>query len=517
MCAIKRSDVSEILRSFHGGEFHARHVTRGLNTSPGMVTIRNMVLPDRNSGAYSSAGCVFDPVGFTHSYTSVDDAYHDYIEHGITLDVTLLNHAYEGDAVPIVAMEPISFGSLGRGMLRGAFGAFVWSNSNTGIFGYARIRTVFYKDRTIGIPPIEICDSATADFRVVAMFTGEFEINDRTQAYEYKKCFAILVPNEVTPVSVVRVSEARVGTNGRYEDVKVRQVDDTFYANPTTAVGFRKFPDVDIPSGMLFVADRSKLLYPLNHSQLATVTDAISGNGTGSVRTATDYISNVRCDFGGTVPVNSSVYISLRIDSNSAVWYISGIACTNISDLSNDLKVLSAKNHAISVAEDDEVVLNALQNATYPTGRQVDILSTTTPTNGTVHIVSNMIIYTPRIGFSGSDSFRYTITDGTDTSQANVTVTVNPKLPVARPDSIETPQETPVTFSPIANDTVAAGKTASVATVTQGKNGSVVNRGGGLVTYTPHVGFVGLDSFTYTLYDGTNRVTGTVTVLVTPE
>jgi len=44
--------------------------------------------------------------------------------------------------------------------------------------------------------------------------------------------------------------------------------------------------------------------------------------------------------------------------------------------------------------------------------------------------------------------------------------------------------------------------TLSVSAVTQGASGSVVNNGDGTVTYTPDVGFIGLDSFTYSISDG---------------
>ena len=59
----------------------------------------------------------------------------------------------------------------------------------------------------------------------------------------------------------------------------------------------------------------------------------------------------------------------------------------------------------------------------------------TTPANGTAEInTDKTITYTPDAGFSGSDSFRYTIKDSDDrTASATVTVTVR-----------EAPDPTPV-------------------------------------------------------------------------
>jgi hypothetical protein len=54
------------------------------------------------------------------------------------------------------------------------------------------------------------------------------------------------------------------------------------------------------------------------------------------------------------------------------------------------------------------------------------IASRTTPANGTAVIVGSVIRYTPNTGFSGTDSFNYTVSDGAATASATVTVTVTP-------------------------------------------------------------------------------------------
>jgi len=61
--------------------------------------------------------------------------------------------------------------------------------------------------------------------------------------------------------------------------------------------------------------------------------------------------------------------------------------------------------------------------------------------------------------------------------------------------------------------TVPSGGTASVTAVTQGSLGSVVNSGGGIVTYTSNAGSTGQDTFTCTISDGLgDSVNATVTV-----
>ncbi len=82
------------------------------------------------------------------------------------------------------------------------------------------------------------------------------------------------------------------------------------------------------------------------------------------------------------------------------------------------------------------------------------------------------------------------------------TATTDPnQIPVAQADSGDVDQGSSVVISVLANDTDADGDALSVATYTQGANGSVALSGGAL-TYTPAAGFSGTDSFSYAVSDG---------------
>jgi hypothetical protein len=74
--------------------------------------------------------------------------------------------------------------------------------------------------------------------------------------------------------------------------------------------------------------------------------------------------------------------------------------------------------------------INVLANDTDPENKPLTIVSTTTPSNGTVVINSDgTITYTPRSGFSGTDTFSYTIRDNIgNQDSATVTVTVRPQI-----------------------------------------------------------------------------------------
>jgi uncharacterized repeat protein (TIGR01451 family) len=96
-----------------------------------------------------------------------------------------------------------------------------------------------------------------------------------------------------------------------------------------------------------------------------------------------------------------------------------------------------------------------------------------------------------------------------------ITVTNGNDPPVALDDNATTDADTAVTVDVLDNDSDPDGDALTVASVTQGAHGSVVNNGDD-VTYTPAAGFSGADSFTYTISDGNGGTdTATVTVTVT--
>ena len=71
--------------------------------------------------------------------------------------------------------------------------------------------------------------------------------------------------------------------------------------------------------------------------------------------------------------------------------------------------------------------------------------------------------------------------------------------------------DNPITV--LANDTDPdTGDTRTITAITQGANGTVAITGAGTgLTYTPNAGFVGPDTFTYTITDGAGA-TDTATV-----
>lgn len=137
------------------------------------------------------------------------------------------------------------------------------------------------------------------------------------------------------------------------------------------------------------------------------------------------------------------------------------------------------------------------------------------------------------VAIAGATAATYTATAGGSTagwydavvtnSAGSVTTTaalvavsgaVTPVPPQAANDSATTPWNTAVTVAVLANDSDANGDPLTITSVTQGQFGAV-SIGSGSVTYSPAAGYVGPDSFTYTISDGNGgSATATVTIAV---
>lgn len=157
-------------------------------------------------------------------------------------------------------------------------------------------------------------------------------------------------------------------------------------------------------------------------------------------------------------------------------------------------------------------------------------LTATNPANGSVSINDNgspndptddILTYTPAPDFNGPDSFDYTVCNSFgDCSTATVNVDVLPIVD-ALDDSAATYQDQWVDINFLSNDNdLPAGgnmvhSNPANGTLVLQDNGSPANPWDDYFTYTPNAGYVGNDSFTYTLCDAlSNCSTATVSIVV---
>jgi len=83
-----------------------------------------------------------------------------------------------------------------------------------------------------------------------------------------------------------------------------------------------------------------------------------------------------------------------------------------------------ANNDSVETEFETAVSIAVLANDMDEDNDTLSIVSFSTPSNGTVAQSDDLLIYTPNDGFSGEDSFEYTITDGEDSATATVSILV---------------------------------------------------------------------------------------------
>ncbi|MDA8744525.1 tandem-95 repeat protein [Rubripirellula amarantea] len=181
----------------------------------------------------------------------------------------------------------------------------------------------------------------------------------------------------------------------------------------------------------------------------------------------------------------------------------------------------------ISGLEDTELLVSIEQllandNDGDGAGQTLSITEVGETTSGaTVEIDGDNIRYIPLANFAGPDSFTYTVSDSETTARGTVNVFIESvnDPPVANDDELQTKSGTTVDVSIetlLSNDSPGPleDQTLTLTNVEASDSGAVVVIDGDRVFYTSASGFVGTDTFTYTLSDGDLEVTGTVTVAV---
>jgi len=121
----------------------------------------------------------------------------------------------------------------------------------------------------------------------------------------------------------------------------------------------------------------------------------------------------------------NSYSIRVRTTDNDGLWYeeVFTVAIIDVNDAPQ------ATDDSAATNEDTPVDVDVLANDMDADGDSLIISSVTQPANGSVVVNSdNTLTYAPVAGFTGEDSFTYTVDDGhggTNTATVTVTVTVN--------------------------------------------------------------------------------------------
>ncbi len=195
---------------------------------------------------------------------------------------------------------------------------------------------------------------------------------------------------------------------------------------------------------------------------------------------------------------------------------VAGIASAQIAN-----RPPTPQNDTATTAEDTPVTIAVLANDTDPDGNALTLVSVDTSKKkglkGTATISGNSIVYTPKANDHGTRTFSYTVSDGSLTASATVTVTITPvnDPPTARPDQVKVKQGAAKTIHVLANDRDVDGDTLTITSVTTPAHGTaVITEAGRRIAYTPTAGYLGADTFNYVVSDGSLSAVGSVQITV---
>lgn len=178
------------------------------------------------------------------------------------------------------------------------------------------------------------------------------------------------------------------------------------------------------------------------------------------------------------------------------------LSLSNIQTIIPAVKFVANNDTASSSGE--EITIDVLSN---DTGENLVLFAVDDAQNGTVTIANGVLNYTPNVGFSGTDTFWYGITSGTEEQWAAVTVTVTsviqPTELKAYNDVVTTTSDTAVTIDVLAND-IGVGLT--IGWFDKPENGTLTALNEQLI-YTPNAGFIGTENFWYEVIDSTGQTT----------
>jgi hypothetical protein len=183
----------------------------------------------------------------------------------------------------------------------------------------------------------------------------------------------------------------------------------------------------------------------------------------------------------------------------------------------NDVPAASADSADTYYME--PVTIDALANDTDVDGDKLNISAAAVPSHGKAVVQNNKLLYTPAEGFTGTDTFSYTMTDGKAEKTAKVTVKVSYPEGYGNGTAVFTPNISGSGTGASTNGTGGAGTgtgagasgtgtgngSTGMAIVSQPSGGTVTTVGGSAY-YTPGAGTSGIDTYRITVNTGNGQV-----------
>ncbi|CDT69034.1 conserved hypothetical protein [Vibrio coralliirubri] len=229
------------------------------------------------------------------------------------------------------------------------------------------------------------------------------------------------------------------------------------------------------------------------------------------------------CSFAPNENFNGQVQldVTIRDEDGAEVETVINVDVLPINDapVSGDL--------AYNVNEDGSITLSQEQLLSQASDVEGDDLTASSLTVGAdATVVANddgSFTITPDENFNGDIDIQFNITDGTDTVQATADLTVNPvnDLPVPQDQQFSIAEDGTLQFTDadlLTGATDIDGDDLTVEGISYtGGDGVLTDHGDGTYTFAPNENFNGDVNFSFGVSDGTETVSASIDVSVTPE
>jgi len=354
------------------------------------------------------------------------------------------------------------------------------------------------------------------------------------------------------PTTTVDDRSVSFATDGETEDYKLKNILGVNISGSIYDDGDGGLDNSISGSPVQIVSSRQLYAYLLSNNVIVAQT-AVAADGTYKFSNVnngayTVAISTYNVAVGGTISAISPNLPSGYVPSGAAYGTNNG-AGTGIQSGTPNLQILAttpgtslditglnfalnqapvATNKTASTAPGQPVNINAVTGDTDADGTvNSTTVLLTDPADGkektsvtvanqgtfTVNTATGVVTFTPLASFTGSTTpLAYTIKDnfGTESIPATIKVAIKP---VGVPDTATTIVNVPITTNVKANDGTSAAN--NTVTATSGTHGVTTVDATGKVTYAPVAGYVGKDTYTYTLTAPDGTVSDPITVYVT--
>lgn len=298
-------------------------------------------------------------------------------------------------------------------------------------------------------------------------------------------------------IAVAAVNDLPVAANDTYQ---VNEDNVLSVTDPTQGV-LANDSDADLPGEQRF-------------SGLTTTLLSQPGNGTVSLQSNGTFTYTPAPDFFGS---DSFSYQVADSEGETAT-------ATVLIEVLSQPESPIAEDDFYSINEDEPLLVDAasgvLTNDDNITGNQVSVTVLSGTQSGDLNLNGDgSFSYTPDENFNGTDAFSYQLAFADGTSQATVTievVAVN-DAPVVNDDTATTDENTPVTITPLENDSDPDGDTLSVIINSVSSGNAVVSAETDII-FTPETDFDGEVSINYSASDSLGGITqGTIIITVLPS